>query len=161
VPFRRRRTGRTDYRRRLKLLKAGVPRAVVRKSNRHTRVQFAEALPEGDRIVASAISSELQKFGWKHSTSATPAAYLTGFLAGRRALDAGIKSAVLDIGLHVPSKGAKVFATLKGIVDAGVQINHGEEVIPSPERLSGEFLGEAVAKDFEAVKGKIGGESDE
>ena len=40
VPFRRRREAKTNYRHRLKLLKSGLPRAVVRKSLKHTTVQF-------------------------------------------------------------------------------------------------------------------------
>ena len=42
VPFRRRREGRTDYRHRAALLRSGVPRAVVRKSNKGMSVQFIE-----------------------------------------------------------------------------------------------------------------------
>ncbi len=160
VPFRRRREGRTDYRKRLMLLKGGLPRAVVRKSNRHTRVQFVEARPEGDHIVVSAISSELKGFGWAHSTSATPAAYLTGYLAGRRAVEAGLDAAVLDIGLHIPAAGSKVFASLKGMVDAGVSIAHGEGVLPAEERITGAFLGDALTEDFAKVKDKIGGGAD-
>ncbi len=40
VAFRRRREGRTDYRQRARLLRGGVPRAVVRVSLRHTSVQI-------------------------------------------------------------------------------------------------------------------------
>ncbi|HID74143.1 MAG TPA: 50S ribosomal protein L18, partial [Thermoplasmata archaeon] len=40
VPYRRRREGRTDYRRRLALLSSRMTRAVVRRSGRHITVQF-------------------------------------------------------------------------------------------------------------------------
>ncbi|HQQ25507.1 MAG TPA: hypothetical protein PLR51_04420 [Methanomassiliicoccales archaeon] len=42
VAFRRRREGRTDYRQRQRLLRARVPRAVVRTSLRHISVQIVE-----------------------------------------------------------------------------------------------------------------------
>ena len=60
-----------------------------------------------------------------------PRAYLTGYLAGKRAAKNGIEDAVLDIGLRGPAKGSAVFAALKGMIDAGIEIPHGEEVLPS------------------------------
>lgn len=155
VSFRRRRMGRTDYRLRSRLLRADLPRAVVRASNRNTVVQISAFDPRGDRILGHAVSTELRKMGWKTSTSNLPAAYLTGFLAGKRAVNNGVEAAVLDIGLHVPTKGARVFASLKGLLDAGVEIPHGEEVIPPDERIRGDHIGENVAKEFDAVKSKM------
>ena len=111
VQFRRRKIGKTDYRARLKLLKSKLPRAVVRKSLKHTIVQFVKLDTEGDRVIASASSIELKKLGWNESTSNLPAAYLTGLLAGKRAMEHKIDTAVLDIGLHAPVKGSKIFAS--------------------------------------------------
>src|SRR3989304_4874432 len=85
VPFRRRREGRTDYRRRLRLLRSGQARAVVRKSLNQTQVQIVAYDERGDRILASAVSRELSDFGWSGTTGDIAAAYLTGVLAGRRA----------------------------------------------------------------------------
>jgi large subunit ribosomal protein L18 len=42
----------------------------------------------------------------------------------------------LDIGLHVPSKGTRVFAALKGVVDAGVEVPYSEDIVPDDERIS-------------------------
>jgi large subunit ribosomal protein L18 len=64
---------------------------------------------------------------------------------------------VLDIGLRVPSKGAVVFAALRGIIDAGVEVPHGDDVLPSDDRLSGKHMREGPAAMFESTKGKIGG----
>lgn len=155
VPFRRRREGKTDYRRRLALLKSGKVRAVVRKTLANTIVQFVDFTPEGDRVLASAISKELERFAWKVGTGNVPAAYLTGYLAGKRALAAGVKEAVLDIGLHPPTGGGRVFAALKGVLDAGVRIPHGEEVLPDEARIRGEHISEEVLKLFEEVKAKL------
>ncbi len=157
VPFRRRREGRTDYRHRAALVKSGVPRAVVRRSNRHVRVQFVNFTDKGDVVLVSAVSTELEKMGWTGSGKSTPGAYLTGLLAGKRAAEKGIDEAVLDIGLRVPTKGAVVFAALRGIIDAGIEVPHGDDVLPSDERLSGKHMREGTAAMFESTKGKIGG----
>ena len=67
VPFRRRREGRTDYRRRLQLLKSELPRAVVRKTNTGMVVQVYKYTDRGDEIVASAVANELKKLGWQEA----------------------------------------------------------------------------------------------
>ncbi len=154
VPFRRRREGRTDYRKRLGLLKSGETRVVVRRTAANIIVQFVDWANEGDAIQATAVAQELKKLGWEGSAKNTPAAYLTGLLAGKRAAAAGVESAVLDIGRHVPSKGSKVFAALKGVKDAGIEIAAGDDdIYPSEERLTGAFL--EMETNFNAVKGKI------
>jgi len=141
VPYRRRREGKTDYHRRKKLLISGLPRLVARKTNKHIIAQIVEASIEGDRVLASAHSSELRKkFGWLGSLKNLPAAYLTGLLCGYRALKRNVKKAILDIGLQTPSKGARVFAVMKGCIDAGIEIPHGEEILPSEERIEGRHI---------------------
>lgn len=130
---------------------SGLPRVVVRKSLRSIVVQCIEYAPQGDRVIASATAFELKELGWKSSLSNTSAAYLTGLLAGSRAAKKGMEKAVLDIGMQSPSKGSKVFASLKGLLDAGIEIPHGGEVIPSNERLRGKD--EAMFND---VRGKLG-----
>ena len=143
VPYRRRSEGKTDYHRRKKLLFSGLPRLVARKTNKHIIAQIVEASIEGDRVLASAHSSELRKkFGWLGSLKNLPAAYLTGLLCGYRALKRNVKRAILDIGLQTPSKGARVFAVMKGCIDAGIEIPHGEEILPSEERIKGQHISE-------------------
>jgi large subunit ribosomal protein L18 len=152
VKPRRHRDRTTDYRLRLKLLRSKKPRIVVRKSLKAIRVQFVEYNPQGDRILASAISNELTKvYGWKYSVASTPAAYLTGYLAGKRAKEKGIEEGVLDIGLYHPTKGSTLFASLKGIIDAGVQCPHDKEMIPKEDRL----LGSHLSKDIKPLVGEI------
>ena len=161
VPFRRRREGRTDYRRRAGLLRGGIVRLVVRKSNRHLRVQFVEYTDKGDKVLVTAVSKELEELGWKAAGKSTPGAYLTGLLAGKRAKEKKIEKAVLDIGLREPTKGATVFAAMKGAIDAGMDIPHSEEMIPSKDRLSGKHMHEGTVAMFESTKNKIGGAKDE
>jgi len=146
VPYRRRREGKTNYHRRKKLILSGLPRLVARKTNKHIIAQIIEAHVEGDRVITSAHSSELRKkYGWLGSLKNLPAAYLTGLLCGYRALNIGVKKAVLDIGLHSPTKGARVFAVLKGCVDAGVEIPHGEEILPDEDRIKGQHISDYAA----------------
>lgn len=155
VPFRRRREGRTDYRRRLRLLRSGQARAVVRKSLNQTQVQIVAYDERGDRILASAISNELRELGWSGSTGNVPAAYLTGALAGRRAKAKGVAAAVLDLGLQRPAPGGRIFAAMKGLVDAGVEIPHAEDVLPADGRLRGAHLPEERRKMIADVRAKL------
>jgi large subunit ribosomal protein L18 len=140
VPFRRRREGKTDYYQRTRLIVADVPRMVVRKTNRHIIVQLVTAELDGDRTLVAANSAELEKYGYKGSTSSTPAAYLTGMLFAVKAKKANQSSAILDIGLNRATPGARVFAALKGAVEAGLAIPHGEEILPSDERAKGAHI---------------------
>jgi large subunit ribosomal protein L18 len=156
VKLRRRREHKTDYRKRLTLLKSRKPRVVVRNSLNHVRVQFVDYSVGGDKIIASAISQELQRdYKWKYSTSTTPAAYLTGLLAGKRALGKGIKEGVLDIGRSIPAKGSKNFAALKGVIDAGVKVPHDKEKLPSDDRITGKHLNKEIETTVNGCKEKI------
>ena len=152
VPFRRRREGKTNFRRRLALIKSGKPRAVVRSSNRFISVQFIEFNLKGDKVLASATSRELQKFGWQGANTNLPTAYLVGLLAAKRARKRNVNSAVLDIGLKVPITGSKVFAALKGIIDEGIDIPHNESILPPPERITGAHISDETVQNFENVK---------
>jgi large subunit ribosomal protein L18 len=157
VKPRRRREGRTDYRKRLALLKSGKPRAVVRKSLKHIRIQIVEYKEGGDNIIASGFSKELvSKYNWKHSTSSTPAAYLTGLMAGKKAIKQGVSECILDIGRYPPVTGSKVFACQKGLIDAGLKCPFSEKKIPNEDRLIGKHLDEKnINTDLEKIKEKI------
>lgn len=156
VPFRRRREGRTDYRRRTALLKGRVPRIVVRRSLTNVRVQVIGYTPKGDTVVASADGRELEGLGLKGTSGkSVPAAYLTGVLAGQRAKQAGVAEAVLDLGRHTPAAGGRIFAALKGVLDAGVKVPHDKAVLPDAERVKGEHIDGFDAAQVDAVKGRI------
>jgi large subunit ribosomal protein L18 len=152
VAFRRRREGRTDYYQRTKLVVADAPRMVVRRTNRHIIVQLVNAEMDGDKTIVSANSAELEKYGYTGATANTPAAYLTGMLFAAKAKKAGQDRAILDIGLNRATPGARVFAALKGAVDAGLEIPYGEEIIPSEERLKGKHIAAYNKKAGDIVK---------
>lgn len=159
VPFRRRREGKTDYRSRRALVLSKLPRLVIRRTLKHIIVQIVKAEVTGDQVVASAHSRELAKtYGWKGSCRNVPAAYLTGLLCGFRAVVHGVKKAVLDIGLHSPSRGSRVFAALKGVLDAGVTVPHSEDMLPDEDRTSGKHVVEyasQLSSDSEAYQRKF------
>lgn len=137
LPPRRRREGLTDYRKRLKLVKSGLPRLVIRKTNRYIIVQVIKSKMGGDETLITVTSKKLAEYGWKASFKNTPAAYLTGLLAGMLAKKKGVEKAIVDIGLHRAVKGSKVFAAVKGFIDAGLEVPAGEEIFPDEDRIKG------------------------
>ncbi len=110
MQFARRRKGITNYRKRLALLKSGIPRAVVRFSNAKVSVQIIEFANEGDKVLAAASSNDVTGMGWKGSKTNVPVSYLSGMLAAKRAVKAGVSSAVLDIGRVTPTPGGRAFS---------------------------------------------------
>jgi large subunit ribosomal protein L18 len=97
---------------------------------------------QGDRTLAAAHSADLAEFGWEAPTGNLPAAYLTGFLAGKRALAEGLEEAVLDIGLNTATPGNKVFAVQEGAIDAGLEIPHNDDVFAEWDRTRGGHIAE-------------------
>lgn len=147
VSFRRRIEGKTDYQSRKALVLSGLPRFVPRATLKHIIAQIVRAKVAGDEVVASAHSQELvKKYGWQGDCGNLPAAYLTGLLCGSRAITSGVKKVVLDAGLHSPSKGARVFAALKGILDAGVVVPHSEDILPDEVKIHGQHIVDYASK---------------
>ncbi|MFC6787776.1 50S ribosomal protein L18 [Halobaculum halobium] len=140
VPMRRRREVRTDYHQRLRLLKSGKPRLVARLSNKHVRAQLVSPGPDGDITHAAASSEDLAEYGWEAPTANLPSAYLTGYLAGLRAVEDGLDEAVLDIGLNTATPGNKAFAVQEGAIDAGLEIPHNDSVLADWSRTRGEHI---------------------
>jgi len=141
VAFRRRREGKTDYKKRLALVKSKKVRLVVRKTNTRIIAQAMTFDPKGDNTIASVDSKDLKKYGWL-GTNNTPSAYLVGYLLAKKS---GKQSCVLDIGRKHSSHGSVVFATLKGAVDGGFDIPHNIEAVPSEDRINASVL-DAYAK---------------
>ncbi len=153
VYFRRKREGKTDYRKRLNLLLGETPRFVVRRSNKHTIAQLVVFAPTGDTTVAYATSKDLEKLGWKHSGKSLPGAYLTGLLLASKA--GKIKEAIVDVGLRSPKKGSRLFACVKGAIDGGLNIKASAEVFPPEDRILGKHIKENLASEVEVIKKKI------
>lgn len=137
---RRRMEGKTDYKARLGLLKnRDNVRLVVRKTNRYIIAQLVMSDASQDKVVCGAVSKELLSHGWLKnlagSLKSTAASYLTGKLLGEKAKKKGINRAVLDIGMHRNASGGRIYAVLRGVIDAGVEIPHSKNALPSDKRL--------------------------
>ncbi len=146
--YKRRSTGQTDYHRRLKLLRNGAPRAVVRITNTQVICQLISYDADGDQVVTSADGNGLRgKYAWPSGTStkSVPAAYCTGYALAKQAQKAGHDESVLDIGLAASTSGNRVFADLKGMIDAGMWVPHSEDIFPSEERINGEHIDGKIA----------------
>ena len=137
VPFRRKREGKTNYRVRMKLLSGCRPRLVIRRSLKNIWVQVVEFNERGDRVVASAHSRELAKFGWKASGSNTPAGYLVGLLLASKCKGG---SCVVDLGHYLSVKGSVLYAVIKGLVDGGLKIECSESMFPDNYRICGKVI---------------------
>jgi large subunit ribosomal protein L18 len=100
-----------------------------------------------------------KKYGWPEdfSKKSVPASYLVGFAMGKAALAQGAETAILDIGLAASTPGNRVFSALKGMVDAGLEIPHGENVLPDEGRIIGSHISDDVAAAVESTKSNIEG----
>ena len=140
VQFKRKREVRTYYRKRLKILMSSKYRIVIRKSLRNIQASIIEYNPAGDKILFTVDSKSLSKIGWKGDNGNLPSAYLIGMIVGKKAIEKGIKEAVLDIGFNNSTKGSRLYAALAGAIDSGLKIPYNPEILPSKDRISGEHI---------------------
>jgi len=154
VKFRRRRSGKTNYKKRLAFMKSEKSRLVVRRSNKYLITQLVNYDEAGDKSVVQFNSISLKKKGWKHSCANVPAAYLSGLEIAKMAKTAKIKEAIFDMGSYTPTKGCRIYAVLKGAVDGGLNIPHSEKAFPSEERLNGEHISKDISTDLKKLIGK-------
>ncbi|MEM2056016.1 MAG: 50S ribosomal protein L18 [Thermoplasmatales archaeon] len=152
MPLKRRRLMKTDYSKRLALIKSGIPRAVIRRSLQHSLVNITEFNEDGDRVLVHASTIDLKKFGWKAPTGNTPAAYLAGYLAGLRAKKKGIEKVIVDLGMQNVVKGSRLVSCVKGLRDAGLIVPFDEELFPDESRILGKHLRTVDEKGVEEVK---------
>jgi len=108
----------------------------------------------GDKVIASAHSRYLLDKGWKGSRKSISAAYLTGYLAGKKALVSGAKDAILYTGTRKYTQ--RMAAALKGVIDAGLEVPADDETFPSDERINGEHL--TVKNEISKIKTAIDSE---
>jgi len=152
--LRRLREEKTNYRKRGTMLMGKRDFITVNISNENTLVQVLTPGMTGDKVVSSAHSRYLLEKGWKGSRKSVPAAYLTGYLAGKKALGKGAKDAILYTGTKRYTQ--RMAAALKGVIDAGLQVPANDETFPSDERINGDHL--TVKNDIPKMKSTIDGE---
>ena len=140
VPFRRKRQGRTYYKKRMRILLSSRPRFVVRKSLRDIKASIVEYGVKGDKVMLTVSSKALKNFGWKGDNGNLSSAYLVGFLAGKKSVEKGIKEAIFDLGFSNSIRGSRLYAALAGAIDSGPKIPFDQEILPSKERISGDHI---------------------
>lgn len=157
IDKRRRRENKTDYLKRIKLLKSGRPRIVFRKTNKYIIAQLVQNKEAQDSVEMGITSKELTKYGWPEKTKgnlkSTSAAYLTGFLFGKKVLSSKNKNPIIDFGMYKTIHKSKVYAFIKGLIDAGLKIECGKECFPDEKRISGEHM--KIKIPFKEIKSQI------
>lgn len=138
--YRRKKEGRTDYRKRLRLLHSGKPRLVIRKSLRYIIAHIVVYEPDGDKTIVFAHSKELKKLGFPAPKRNLPTAYLVGLLIAKKACNSSIKEAIPDLGLHPGIKGTLPMAVLKGARDGGLIIPFHDSILPEQNRIEGRHI---------------------
>jgi len=140
VKYRRRRAGKTDYFARKRLIvqhkaKYNTPkyRLVVRFTNRYCICQIIYSQIDCDKVLASAYSSELPRYGLSVGLKNYAAAYCTGLLVARRLL-------------HKLSQGADDDSSLSALYP-GVDAVTGEIVVNEDADPKRKFFVETVNDD--------------
>ena len=184
VPFRRKRQGKTYYKKRLKILMSNKHRLVVRKSLKNIQASIVEYHSNGDKVLFTVNSKILTKYGWKGDNGNLQSAYLTGLITGKKAVERGVQEVILDMGFNSSIKGSRLYAALAGAADSGLKIPFNPEILPTKERIAGEHISkyahaissnkskynqqfsnylkkglnpEDIVKHFNEIKGKING----
>ena len=152
--LRRLREEKTNYKKRGTMLMGKRDFVTVNITNENTQVQILTPGMTGDTVVASAHSRYLLEKGWKGSRKSVPAAYLTGYLAGKKAIGKGAKGAIMYTGTRRFTQ--RMAAALKGIIDAGLEVPADPERFPAEERINGEHL--TVKNEVSKIKSAIDSE---
>ena len=159
IAKRRRTQAKTDYAKRIKLLKSNKPRLVFRKTNQYILAQYVISENAKDKIVKGVSSVELLKYGWPTdmagSLKSITASYLTGYLIGHKIVKGKMEMPIMDFGMIKMIHKTKTFAFLNGVIDAGVKIECDKKAFPEKERIMGKNLKNDFTKTFETIKSKI------
>ncbi len=159
IQKRRRREYKTDYRKRIKILKGGVPRIVFRKSNRYVIAQYVTSKQAQDKVEFGVSSRDLIKYDWPKETlgslKSIPASYLLGLLMGRNIIKKKLKTPIVDFGMLRTIHKNRIYSFLKGLIDSDIKIKCKEEFFPPEDKIKGKNLKKDFSKIFEEIKSKI------
>ncbi len=152
---RRRREFKTDYLKRLKLLKSEKPRLVFRKTNKYLEAQYVLSEDAQDKVLFGITSKELLKYGMPKEASlkSIPSSYLFGILFGKFIKKKKLKKPILDFGMLRILHKSKIYGFLKGLLDSGIEIKCEEKFFPETERISGKDL--KIKIPFEKIKKEV------
>ena len=153
----RRKQYKTDYGKRLKLLKGEKPRVVFRRTNKYILAQYVESEEAKDKVILGMSSKKLMEYGWpkdaQGSLKSITACYLIGYLIGKKIIDNKLEKPIIDFGMIRMIHKGKSYAFIKGIIDSGLKISCKEEAFPEEERIKGGKLKKKIP--FEEIKNKI------
>lgn len=153
---RRRREEKTDYSKRINLLKSGSPRIVFRKTNKYLIAQYIFSREAKDIIKNGITSKLLLNYGWpenaKGSLKSVTASYLLGILMGKKISDKK-NSPIIDFGMMRNVHKSRAYAFMKGLIDSGINLKYNEGIFPDENRIKGEHLTHKIP--FEQIKSKI------
>jgi len=140
VKLKRKRKLKTDYKKRLGLIKSQKIRLVIRKSSKTIIAQLIDYKTKGDKTIILIKSTILKKLGWRYNIKNTPSAYLTGLLLGVKAKELKIGEVIPDIGMQRLTKNSLIYATLNGVIDSGLKIPYNKKILLPKERINGTDL---------------------
>ena len=156
VQKRRRQENKTDYELRMGLLKSGVLRIVIRKTNRYVYAQIVESKEAQDFVMQKVSSKDLIKEGWDKKFSGSlksiPACYLTGLLLAKKV---GKGKFIIDTGMARNVHGSRIFAFVNGLIDGGLEINADKKAFPNEKRVIGEHLKPEIKTSINKLKDKL------
>lgn len=159
VDKRRRRQNKTDYLKRLKLLKSGSPRVVFRKTNKYIISQYVTSKQAQDRIEIGINSKHLMNYGWPKefigSLKSIPAAYFIGLLMGKKIIEKKLETPIVDFGMLRALHKTKIYSFLKGLSDSGIKIKCDTELFPDEDRIKGKHMKKDFSEIFNKIKSKI------
>jgi len=153
----RRKENKTDYGKRIKLLKSEKPRIVFRKTNRYILAQYVTSKDAQDKVELGITSKILLNYGWpkeaENSLKSVPASYFTGMLIGRKIQKMEKESPIADFGMIPSLHKSRVFAFLKGLIDSGIKIECKKEAFPDEKRIEGKDMKNKIP--FNEIKSRI------
>lgn len=156
IQKKRRKEFKTNYLKRLEMLKSGIPRVVFRKTNRYLISQYVESKEAQDKIIFGIDSRKILNYGWpknlEGSLKGVTAAYFLGLLTGKKIIKDKLKTPIIDFGLYRVLPKTKLHSFVKGMIDAGVKIKDKKENFPEEDREKGKHI---TSLKFEEIKSKI------
>lgn len=156
IDRRRRREGKTDYSKRINLLKSEASRIAFRKTNKYLIVQYIKSKEAKDSVEFGTDSRVLLKYGWpekaRGSLKSIPAAYLLGVLIAKKITDKR-NLPIVDMGMIGSVHKSRAYAFVKGLVDSGIAVKHKEGIFPDETRIKGEHMKNKIP--FDEIKSKI------
>jgi len=157
---RRQKQAKTDYHKRIKLLKGNCPRIIFRKTNRYIIAQYITSKEAQDKIEIGATSKKLLDYGWpkeaEGSLKSITASYLTGMLLGKMIIQKNLsKNPIIDLGMTRNIHKSKIYGFLKGLNDSGINIKCDKKFFPDEETIKGKNIKKDISKIFDKIKSNM------